>query len=274
MILAGLFITGCWSESSMPKKPSKQEMAALTPPLSLVRRNVNGYQISFVIRNAQTETENKPSLFFVHGSPGAWHDWLPFLTTNSLTGFGVRIAVDRPGFGDSQAGGIITDARAQAAMLAALIPDQQPTVLVGHSLGGALIGWMALDFPDKICAVISIAGSLSAELEHLRWYNHIANMPPVRFFLSKALNNSNLEMLSLQSELTRLESQWYRLKKPIWLIQGEKDKLVNPRTVEKISPSIPEKYLRVIKLPNAGHFIIWKDPQRIINILNEINCTL
>ena len=42
-------------------------------------------------------------IVFIHGSPGSWRSWARYLDAPELSQYGPRIAMDRPGFGDSGA---------------------------------------------------------------------------------------------------------------------------------------------------------------------------
>lgn len=246
---------------------SAQALQQLTPPISLKRLGVDGNNVYYAVRNFPES--DGPMLLFVHGSPGCWKNWHTYMATDQLQAFGTRIAVDRPGFGASVAGGIELDLRKQARQFAALIPDGNKAVAVGHSLGGPIVGWMALDFPEKICGVVSISGSLAPELEELRWYNRVANLSMVRRLLQASLVRSNDEMLTLKSELLRLQSAWKGLTRPIWLVQGLKDGLVYPETVKQVAAYIPPEMANIRMLENEGHFVIWQNPTLIMQLLEE-----
>jgi pimeloyl-ACP methyl ester carboxylesterase len=107
--------------------------------------------------------EGTRPLLFIHGSPGDWQAWAGYLDHPALTGYGPRRAVDRPGFGAAAPVPVMTDLRAQAAHLAALLPADAPSILVGHSLGGPLVAWMALDFPERVCALVQPGGGVGRD---------------------------------------------------------------------------------------------------------------
>ena len=122
-----------------------------------------------------TPDANKPMLLFVHGSPGSWKAWSGFLKAPELADYKSRVSVDRPGFGASSARGVMPDLHKQAAVLTELIPPDQKAIVIGHSLGAPPAAWMAIDAPDRVCGVVSIAGSLSSLYEAPRWYNRLAD---------------------------------------------------------------------------------------------------
>jgi len=211
-------------------------------------------------------------LLFVHGSPGDWKAWSYYLKTAELAGFVNRIAIDRPGFGDSGRGAVVTDLRQQAALIAKLIPNGQKAIVVGHSLGGPLAVWMALDSPDKVCGVISIAGSLSSRYEAPRWYNLLADSALLGWAVPLQMLWSNQEMMALQGELGKLEAATSQLRIPVTVMQGAKDSLVNPKTVDEFEKHAPAAWLKIKNLPKETHFVLWEKPQIVVDAIKKMPC--
>ncbi len=218
--------------------------------------------------------DGKTPIIFVHGSPGGWTAWARFLDTPALNKFGPRIAMDRPGFGRSVSAGVMLDLRRQAALLADLIPPGPPAVLVGHSLGGPLIAWMAIDHPQKVCGAVMLAGSMAPELEAPRWYNHLADNWLARQLLSPAMSRSNREMMVLRHELERLDAALGQLKRPIIAMQGDQDPLVDPRTADYLEQRWPKDWMRVERLPGKDHFFLWTDPGLVVKQIDKLQCGL
>ena len=172
----------------------------IRPELST--RHIGNYRLHTAeINHPCNASPSMPLLIFVHGSPGDWKAWTHYLAAPELKIFPQLLAVDRPGFGGSDAGRVMTDLRAQARLLAELVPPGKRAIVVGHSLGGALAAWMAIDHPDKVCAALSIAGSLVPSLEAPRWYNSVASWGAVRRLLPRPMLWANEEMLVLAIEL-------------------------------------------------------------------------
>ncbi len=212
-----------------------------------------------------------PLLLFIHGSPGDWKAWSYFLRTPQLASMQARIAVDRPGFGGS-AGGVVPSLRAQAALLAQLIPTGQRAIVVGHSLGGPIAAWMAIDAPQQVCGVVSIAGSMSSVYEAPRWYNYLADTTLVRWALPAEMVQSNHEMMPLATELAALEPMLATLHVPLVLMQGGKDSLVDPRTADEVEKRTPKAWLTVQRLPSDNHFVLWENPQTVIDAIKSLPC--
>lgn len=236
---------------------------------------VQGHVISTARVQADTPTVSASSstlLLFVHGSPGDWKAWSYYLKTPELAGFAGRVAVDRPGFGASGGGRVVTDLRQQAALLSALIPAGQKALVIGHSLGGPIAAWMAIDAPEKVCGAVSIAGSLSSRFEEPRWYNLLADSALLRWAVPKEMAWSNQEMMPLSGELRKLEAAISQLRTPLLLIQGGKDSLVDPRTADEVEKRAPRAWLKVLRLPAETHFVLWENPQIIVDAIKDMSC--
>lgn len=211
-------------------------------------------------------------LLFVHGSPGDWQAWARYLDAPPLTAYGPRIAVDRPGFGGSGPGAVIVDLRRQAAVLAGLLPPDRRSIVVGHSLGGALVAWLALDYPDRVCGAVSVSGSLAAAQEAPRWYNRLADTVLARALLPGFWLASNREMLGLQDQLRALERALPTLQRPLIAIQGDADALVNPATVDDLARHVPPARLEVVHVPGQGHFVVWDRMDLVIAAVQHLDC--
>ena len=262
-----LALTAC---SNPPYPRGGVEALFPVPPRpELVSQTVDGRVLNYA------RMPGKPTMaptLFVHGSPGDWKAWARYLDAPALANRGPLIAIDRPGFGKSGPGSVVPDLRAQAELIAALIPPGPPAVLVGHSLGGPLIAWIALDHPEKVCGVVMVAGSVAPDLEAPRWYNRVASSGLARWIIPDELLWSNNEITPLQRELRRLDAEWPRLQRPVIAIQGMRDELVDPRTVDYLEQRALKRWLRVIRVPDQGHFVLWKQPQTVIDAVLSLPC--
>ncbi len=268
VLLLSLALTAC-STSNPPYPRGDIEALYPLPPRPVLREvSVQGRSLQL----AEMAGSGHTPLLFVHGSPGDWKAWARFLDAPQLAAFNPRMAVDRPGFGGSGAGAVIPDLRAQAGLLAALVPPGAPAVVVGHSLGGPLVGWMLLDHPEKFCGGVMVAGSIAPALEAPRWYNRLAQTWLARRLLPPEMLWSNTEILALQGELTKLDAEWPHLQRPVVVLQGDKDELVDPRTADYAEQHLPAAYRAIRRIPQQGHFVLWNQPQTVIDAINSLPC--
>ena len=167
-----------------------------------------------------------PRLLFVHGSPGsaAYYDDYMHAPIEGLR----TIAVDRLGYGESFPHVAVTSFEQQAAAIAPLLEARRGRwpIVVGHSLGGPIAARLAADDPERVGALVIVAGGLDPEQEKPRWYNRVASWRIVRPFLAEFLQVSNDEMFAAPGEVLELEGVLDRIQCPVVLVHGTSDRLV------------------------------------------------
>lgn len=202
-------------------------------------------------------------VLWIHGSPGTWAAFRRYLEDPALRERAFQVAVDRPGFGGSDDGRAVPSLAEQVGrILPALdLPgSERPFVVVGHSLGGPVAIRLAAARPERVAAVVLIAPSVDPALERVRWYQRLADTPPVSWVVPRALANSNGEILSLAPELRLMEPLWDRVTAPVVVVHGARDRLVpveNVAYVRRMAPSSPAVEI----VPDAGHLIPWTRPE-------------
>lgn len=222
----------------------------------------NGRQIHY----ADIGDKKLPLVVFVHGTPGSWTAFAHFLRNPDLLRVSRMVSVDRPGFGNSGYGEWVKKLEDQAAFLEPILNldrSGRGAILVGHSYGGPVVARMAMDYPDKVAGVIMVAASVNPELENHRWYHLMAMMPPFRWLTPKPFLIANEEMFPLKGELKKMLPLWENLTIPVTVIQGGKDKLVNPENhafVESAAVNAPKS---IQYYPDINHFIPWSHPELI-----------
>ena len=229
----------------------------------------NGRQIHY----ADIGHKQLPLVVFVHGTPGSWTSFAHFLQNPELLRASRMISVDRPGFGKSGFGDWEKRLEDHASLLEPVLnldPSGRGAILVGHSYGGSIIARMAMDYPEKVAGIILVAASLDPELENLRWYHLMAMMPPFRWLTPKSLLIANEEIFPLKKELKKMLPRWEELSMPVTVIQGGKDKLVNPGNpafVERVAVNAPKS---IQLYPEISHFIPWSHPHLIEQAILEM----
>lgn len=78
----------------------------------------------------------------------------------------------------------------------------------------------------------------------------------------------------MQGELQRLDREWPRLRRPLVVVQGMKDELVDPATADYAELRIPADWLRTVRVPDQGHFVLWNQPETVVDAINSLPCAL
>lgn len=214
-----------------------------------------------------------PLIIFVHGSPGSSSAYLDYLMDKRLLQKAQLIAVDRPGFGNSNFGQTEVSLDKQAKSFLPLLEKYSTgkTILVGHSFGGPVIAKMAMEFPDLVTGLVIVAGSIDPNLEPNEWWRKPLNWPIIRWLLPDALRVCNQEILPLEGELRKMMPFWKKITAPVTVIQGEKDNLVpkgNADFAEKML--VNSKNVQIDIVEDGNHFILWSLQDRIVNAILDL----
>ena len=209
-------------------------------------------------------------IVFVHGSPGSWEAYGHFLADPNLSSIAHMIAVDRPGFGESEKGKWEESLEVQAGLIAKLIKNKatdKKVLVVGHSFGGPIMARLAMDYPNLVDNMIILAGSVDPELEKIRWFNHLADTWLASAVLPSMWRVSNKEILPLRQELLDIEGRWGEIKTDIIVVQGTKDTLVPPGNATYIKQKALNSSVELIILEGENHFLPWNQEELIKRLI-------
>ena len=198
-----------------------------------------------------------PRVILVHGTPGSATAWSDYLM--NVPGGLELVAIDRPGFGRSGPEGALTSLAAQAAAVAALLPDDgRPVVLLGHSLGGPVIARVAIDHPGKVTGLVLLAASLDPALEEINPLQYVGDWALVRGLLPRVLRNANTELLALKGELDALAPQLNRISAKVVIVHGTLDDLVPVANVPFMQAHLTgSRCIKTVLLEGRNHFLPW-----------------
>ncbi len=220
------------------------------------------------------EDKTLPLLVMVHGSPGDYSAWRKYLEDSALSQKYRMIALDRPGFGESDSSKAYPSIVFQAQLVHQVVLEyakNQPVTLIGHSVGCPIVARCAMDFPKDIQHLILLAPAISARHEQPRWYNWLVKNKWIRSKIPPEMRISQDEMMQLPTELKLMEPLFPQIKAQIWLLHGRLDMIApfgNSLFLKKKIPA-EQLYFRVFNWQN--HFIPWTKFAEIRALLLAIN---
>lgn len=220
-----------------------------------------------IIHYVSAGQRDGPLIVLIHGTPGSWHAYADLMTDDLLLSKAYLVAVDRPGFGKSGKGQIVTSLEQQAAFLLPIIEHESPgrrAILVGHSLGAPIAVRLAMDHPRLVSGLLLVAPSLDPDLEKPRWYNNLAASAPVKWVVPRELALANQEIMPLAQELAEMLPLWSNVQSPVIVVQGQKDELVSPANADFAQRMLKDR-ATVVRVADQGHFILWNRPRLIRN---------
>lgn len=219
---------------------------------------------------AETGSDTNQMVLFVHGAPGSWDAYMKYLGDSALMRRAHLVSVDRPGYGKSGLGQSVISIEDQSAMIAPLLDANnsgKPAILVGHSYGGPVIARMAMDYPEKVAALILLAPAIDPEHEKLFLINYPANWKVFRWMVPAVWRVSNDEKLSHAAELHKMLPLWSKILIPCTYMYGEKDGLVPTENVAFAEKMLVNAPLKVIAFPKENHFIPWTQQDSVTRVI-------
>ena len=194
---------------------------------------------------------------WVHGTPGDAQGWADYVL-EPVPGT-VSLALDRPGFGQSDPQGPVTSLERQAdAVLALFPPAPQRVVVVGHSLGGAVAAMVAARNPQRVRALVLLAASLDPAQEVIHPMQYLGRAWPVANLLPRALRNANEELMVLESELLVLQALLPLITAPTIIVHGTRDTLVPFANVAYMQFHLHgASCIKTVVLEGQNHFLPW-----------------
>jgi pimeloyl-ACP methyl ester carboxylesterase len=249
-----IFAQGCLTF----RMPDKKAVAAFREKgihLSTTTILVGGHRIHYV----QTGKDNLPTLVFIHGTPGSWTAFEPYLKDSLLLSRFRLISFDRPGFGYSDYGNALPLAE-QSELLAPVIRslrNGKPMWLIGHSLGGPLLLQLELDNPGLSTGLVLISGSIDPKAEKPERWRPILFKTPLNILVPGAMRPSNVELWYLKNDLKELTPRLPGIHCPVYFIHGREDTWVPPSNVAfGLSRLTGTSHLDTLWM-EGNHFIPW-----------------
>lgn len=246
----------------------------------------------------QAGPADAPLVLLVHGFTGSKENWLP-MARELAQGHRV-LAVDLPGWGDSQR---LADAdygpSAQAARLAefiAALPDR-PALVVGHSMGGQIVGLMAarhpalaprlvlmsaagVRFEENAFASAVLAGEnpfqVTNRAELQRYLDIVFAEPPfVPWPASQALvrrrradvafEQSVLDGIGRGPEAFALEDELGNIAAPTLLLWCRDDRVIDASAAAVFAAGLRDS--RTVLLEGCGHMPMMARPREVADAL-------
>lgn len=232
----------------------------------------------------QRRNLDQPAAIYIHGAGGS-HLSFPAALRQMQTVS--AILVDLPGHGASAGPGrdsIADYALDVVALLDALSLDS--AIVLGHSMGGAIAQWLALEHPARIDAVV-LAGSGARLPVNPALISGIVEDPPgtvssiVRWMWSKRapeeLKRQSADIM-LATDPTVIQADFMacamfdvsqrlaEVTMPTLILAGENDKMTPLSLSQELARGILNSELAV--LPGAGHMMLLEQPDRSASLID------
>lgn len=261
-LMLSWFLAGCAIPG--PTKEEREAAAGVTIHNISLPTDLGGH-----LYYAQAGDPKGRRVIFIHGTPGdrgAWDGYMSEVPAGRQ-----YIAIDRPSFGASGPPKVLSIWR-QIEIIADLLmpsPDATPPVLVGHSYGGTMVALLAALYPDKVGAIVIVAGTVSPYLDHQFALFKFFSYPPMRYLVPRPLNKANDEVIAMEKESQEFPSLWRHVRAPVFVLQGSKDPLVSVENVIYMRQKMVNARLDITVLEGGSHFLIWEEADKVRQLITR-----
>jgi pimeloyl-ACP methyl ester carboxylesterase len=231
---------------------------------------VNNYKLHY----AKTGGDDKPTLYFIHGSPGSWFKFKNYLKDKDLLEKYRMISVDRPGFGFSEFGNA-KNLKKQSTLISSLmkrLQNDKPSFAIGPSLGGPLVVRLAMDNPGKFSGLILLAAAIDPKAEKPEKWRGFFSLPLLEYLIPGAWRPSNKEIWYLKKDLIGLAAGFATITCPVYVLHGDKDQWVDVSNAAYAKEMlINASFVFVRILPGANHSVVYNYYELIKEILLNLS---
>ena len=218
--------------------------------------DANGQNIRYV----KVDGNDSCTIVFIHGAPGSLKDYKTYLLDDNLLAKTSIVAIDRPGYGNSNYGkvepSILKQAEAVSTVLKEIKTDK--IIIAGHSYGGPVAAAVAMLHNDNIDGLLLKAPAIDPNNEKQFWFAGLGAIPPVKW-ISKGLYVAAVEKKTHVKGLMEILPLWNQIKVPVTMVHGQKDMIVPSKNIDFIKTKIPEDQLKVVTNDSMDHIMIWSD---------------
>lgn len=214
-------------------------------------------------------------LIFVHGTPGSASVWTDMMAAGD--GRFMMIAIDRPGFGDSEPETAVTSLADQARALLPILEKHagRKPILIGHSLGGPIVAKAAAMYPDLVGGLVIAAGAFDPALEKIYALQYLGESFLLRWALPRTLRNANRELIALEPELEELAGALGGIQVPVAIVHGTKDKQVPYENVGFLTARLKGAAVpRLTRIEGGNHFLPWNGIAELWQAIDSIDAAI
>lgn len=227
----------------------------------------------------QADDPDRKTLILIHGAGGDHLSWPTQL--RRLSGYKVY-APDLPGHGKSRGHGLQRIPAYGEVVLKWMQALKLPkVVLSGHSMGGAIALWMAVNYPELLHGLVlmSTGATLPVNLSLIEELATQVGFPTAvdnicRWSFSSRIEpglveNVKKQMLKLRPsvlagdfracDLVDMSGELNQVKVPTMVLVGDEDKMTPIRFSEELAEGIEGSELEVVKA--SGHMLAIEQPE-------------
>ena len=261
-------------------------------------------QIDQLSVHVQTCGAGQPAFLLLHGFAANLDSWEAVM--GPLSRHGQVIAFDRPAFGQTERplnwkgqNPYCFDAQVELARQLLDAYNVPRAILMGHSAGGALALQLALQYPERVQALVLVDAAIFSGGGPPGWAQPLLGLPPIRWLGLRMIRQAGKrlpkllelawhdpqrltpEIVSQYTRPLKLEN-WDRalweftranqapklagclaqVRMPVLVVSGDDDRIVPPAESTRLAQELPDASRAII--PEAGHVPHEEQPEAFL----------
>lgn len=159
---------------------------------------------------------------------------------------------------------VYPDFEDQVAAARPFLDGSKKVVTLGVSYGGALALKAALDFPEAVRGVVTVAALVTEPRPWVQPFVDLGGAPVVRDFLPRTLHHARAEVAGRRAQIGPLFTRLKELRAPVTILHGDLDHLVAFSDAEALRGFFaPGADIELARVRGGTHFLEMQFPQRL-----------
>ncbi|MHA7871220.1 MAG: alpha/beta fold hydrolase [Hyphococcus sp.] len=205
-----------------------------------------------------------------HGTPGHKLLFTRFLRTAPP---GIDVVVfSRPGFGKGHPQAV-TDFAEQIAAMKPFLPGgdfgDKKIVTLGVSYGGELALKAALDYPDAVKGVVTVAALIDEPHDYALKLEALGGAPAIEPLVPNRWQKVREEIAGRRAQIGPLLDALRHLRAPVEVLHGDFDALVPKSNAEKLMRHLGDN-ARLDIIPGGTHYLELQFPRRLHRAVQNV----
>lgn len=149
--------------------------------------------------------------------------------------------------------------------------DGRKIVAVGVSYGGELALKAALDFPEHVKGVVTVAALVTEPRPYVQPFVDLGAAPLIRDLLPKTLHHARAEVAGRRAQIGPLFARLKELKAPVTILHGDIDHLVDLADATTLRSYFdPDTDVVFKRIAGGSHFLELQVPRLVYEAVRDV----
>ena len=146
--------------------------------------------------------------------------------------------------------------------------EDKPVIMMGVSYGGELALKAALDFPEIVKGVVSVAALIDEPHDYAKHLEAVGGNPGVEPFVPNRWKKVRAEITGRRAQIGPLLSKLEKLLAPVEILHGDFDAIVPQSNAHTLMGILPNATLDIV--PGGTHYLELQYPRRIYEAVQRV----